>query len=137
MKNHRPSAKRAMNFLLQAEQSIAEPPARSHSEPLMNKTEPVALGNSLILTEYFKKFKRALSDSDLETLLEGNDDFIGFRHHARLLMAISYLKVKYPNAIENPVGLLSAFLKEPARYLSDSDYDAWKRQALAMWKSCE
>lgn len=95
--------------------------------PVVEKRQLTPEGEEVILNAYFKKFQTGLNADCLHTLLYGNSSFEGYDSASELLFALNNLRVNKPGAVENPVGLLIDFHKNPEKYLSDSAYADWKR----------
>jgi hypothetical protein len=84
-----------------------------------------AEAHEVILNAYFKRFKKSLSDDDLNTLLYGNGSFCGYGSGSPLIFALNNLRMVKPGSVENPIGLLIDFLKSPGKYLSDKALGDW------------
>jgi hypothetical protein len=83
--------------------------------------------HEVILNAFYKKFKNHLKTDCLNTLLYGNSSFEGYDSPTELLFALNNIRITKPGSVENPVGLLIDFYKNPDKYLSDMAYADWKR----------
>ncbi len=64
-----------------------------------------------------------IEPQEVRSLLIGSDSISGFGSPQRLFYAVD--KIKPP--VANPVAILWDFLKNPTKYLTDDEYDRWKR----------
>lgn len=78
----------------------------------------------LILTAFIDKFHKHPEREDIERLINGCEEFIGFETVGRLLFAIN--SIKKPDKITNPIGWLIEFSRKPHDYLTDRQYDEYK-----------
>ena len=84
-----------------------------------------------ILSKFYKKFGKKLNEDDLKILLYGNHSFEGFGFGSLLIFALNYIRVNRPETVDNPVGLLIDFHKNPEKYLNDNGYYNWKNLLYA------
>jgi hypothetical protein len=83
--------------------------------------------HEVILNAFYKKFRNHLKTDCLNTLLYGNNAFEGYDSPTELLFALNNIRITKPGTVENPVGLLIDFYKNPDKYLNDITYADWKR----------
>jgi len=65
----------------------------------------------------------AITDEDVYLLLAGQNGYEGYGTAQRLMFAVEHIKPP----VDKPVAMLVSFLKEPNKYLNDTEYDGWKR----------
>jgi hypothetical protein len=93
--------------------------------------QPTKLGDvslftdDIVMNAFFNKFKVNLSEADYQTLFHGNAKFGGYKSNARLVFAITNIKVKDPGTVENPIGLLIDFHGNPGKYLTEFMVKVW------------